>query len=809
MITITRKIIGSIKLEPDATAPTAAAGVVYFDSGDTKLKVCEDGASFVDVGTGAAGGGAALLLPQVTFNDSTSYVRGQFALNVENVRVDVVASTFSVNSSYIDVVPLDNGHFAQLWADGDDGSKLYIQIFREDKTSWVAGAAFTTGQAEYIRGAVLQDGNLAIVYKDTTSGRAAIQIVTPRTTSVKAHTLVSTSTNTNWEDITPLLDGGFAIIYQDGTSGLKMMTFDAEGTEVLGETSIFATSASYPGVCTTKNGDIAIAFRDVTGNNGRYKIVDIDGVDVLAVTTFESVQCTWLDICTLANGNLAIAYNQASATECKVRVMDLEGNSVGANAWDTDAGSYIRIAPLSTGGAVVVGRPASTGNGAIVDERSNVVDTFQFLGSSSSYNAVGQLKNGYFVVAYHEASTNDGYSLIYSFRPAFWEPIKLMNSSADPSDNIEGAIYYNSTTNRVKFNDGTAWSNITQGTATFDAVVEAGGGADYTTLGAAVTAGHKNIFVKDGVTTETGAITLPTNARIIGESKFGTSINMGTYQLICGSGTKIENLEIRSSNTTTDQIRVHNYVMINNCYLRNSSTTNPAGLLGVVGDGGIAYSDVQIVSCFIRNLAGTSNVPNRIGIRQGSASGTRWKIDRCTFAGESASYQVKAIQLVGSHNNFSNCLITDQATAGDNVVILAGDRNTVTGITTTNTCAGDFAVTSNDNTISAVTCNHGGFDLVISGDGNSVSGFVSAGDIELSSGGDQNIITNSQFAGTCTIASDYNTINGCRIGAVAGGGANTITINSGADNNIVIGNKTDAAISDSGTGTVLANNTVY
>jgi hypothetical protein len=48
---MTRKIIGSIKLEPDATAPTAAAGVVYFDSGDTKLKVCEDGANFVDVGS--------------------------------------------------------------------------------------------------------------------------------------------------------------------------------------------------------------------------------------------------------------------------------------------------------------------------------------------------------------------------------------------------------------------------------------------------------------------------------------------------------------------------------------------------------------------------------------------------------------------------------------------------------------------------------------------------------------------------------------------------------------------------------------
>jgi len=69
--------------------------------------------------------------------------------------------------------------------------------------------------------------------------------------------------------------------------------------------------------------------------------------------------------------------------------------------------------------------------------------------------------------------------------------------------------------------------------------------------------------------------------------------------------------------------------------------------------------------------------------------------------------------------------------------------------------------------------------------------------------GENNKISNSDFLGGITITGDQNIIDGCKVGADAGGGSNTITVNSGATNNIISDTLVDADISDSGTGTVL------
>lgn len=77
--------------------------------------------------------------------------------------------------------------------------------------------------------------------------------------------------------------------------------------------------------------------------------------------------------------------------------------------------------------------------------------------------------------------------------------------------------------------------------------------------------------------------------------------------------------------------------------------------------------------------------------------------------------------------------------------------------------------------------------------------------------GDRNKISNSDFLGGATVSSGAND-NGfvnCQFGADLGSGALTLTIDSGSNRTRVLGCMTDAAISDSGTGTTTAGNVVY
>jgi len=70
-------------------------------------------------------------------------------------------------------------------------------------------------------------------------------------------------------------------------------------------------------------------------------------------------------------------------------------------------------------------------------------------------------------------------------------------------------------------------------------------------------------------------------------------------------------------------------------------------------------------------------------------------------------------------------------------------------------------------------------------------------------------INNNSFTQGLTITGDNNRIIGNMIGANGGGGANTITLNAGSDNNIVTNNQTDVAIVDNGAGNSLGNNIVF
>lgn len=65
------------------------------------------------------------------------------------------------------------------------------------------------------------------------------------------------------------------------------------------------------------------------------------------------------------------------------------------------------------------------------------------------------------------------------------------------------------------------------GQSLYECVVDAGGGGDYTTLGAAITAGKTRIFIKAGSYTESAITTTTAAINIVGESRDGVVLNFG------------------------------------------------------------------------------------------------------------------------------------------------------------------------------------------------------------------------------------------------------------------------------------------
>jgi len=91
---------------------------------------------------------------------------------------------------------------------------------------------------------------------------------------------------------------------------------------------------------------------------------------------------------------------------------------------------------------------------------------------------------------------------------------------------------------------GIKWAAPVAGQTLYEAIVAPAGG-DYTTLGAAITAGKKRIFIRNGTYAEAGNINLPDGVVIVGESREGVIINIGAFVLQClGTGGNERKIEL-------------------------------------------------------------------------------------------------------------------------------------------------------------------------------------------------------------------------------------------------------------------------
>lgn len=124
----------------------------------------------------------------------------------------------------------------------------------------------------------------------------------------------------------------------------------------------------------------------------------------------------------------------------------------------------------------------------------------------------------------------------------------------------------------------------------YDAIVDANGTGDYTSVSAAFTAGNKTVFVRDGNYTETSNIVIPDGGHLIGESLDGVKITLsGAVSVkIDGSGGTVEStgtINVTSgTNTVTgsgttftnlNPIGTNTYILIHqNAYLVTGVTND-------------------------------------------------------------------------------------------------------------------------------------------------------------------------------------------------------------------------------------------
>ena len=382
------------------------------------------------------------------------------------------------------------------------------------------------------------------------------------------------------------------------------------------------------------------------------------------------------------------------------------------------------------------------------------------------------------------------------------------------------------TANKKYVDDSAGGGGISLYTATVDGT---GGTGDYTTVNAAYAAGNTAIDVI-GDTTETASTVLTTNLSL--RVRPSVTLNMDDYQITSSSATDIwidlygEIDYSYTSGTNTPLFQLPNN---SNFYIEGYSSgvfdNNSATGCYLINAGLHTNTNVRIKNITI-DLPSTSNLginvsafsesyAENIKIISGGAScryclnGFR-KVDGLFLKGSfSASVPAisdvqnitnvwtengsTAIILIDSHGAISNFgsvgsgVLHIQLTSGHSCAVSNGYLN----------ATGSIDVGSYDNH-KIVNVNGGILDLSNAGANNNQ---ISNCDFDsLTSNiinGDDNMLSNVKVIAGFAVDGDRNNLNGIRVGTT--GGADTITFNAGATNNIAVGCTTDAIIVDNGT----------
>jgi len=400
----------------------------------------------------------------------------------------------------------------------------------------------------------------------------------------------------------------------------------------------------------------------------------------------------------------------------------------------------------------------------------------------------------------------------------------------------------------------------------YDAIVDASGNGDYTTLSAAVTAGELSIYIRSGVYSESSDISFSNNAYIVGENKNDTIIDFGTNDsslILSSGGTPVFNgtIGITSGTTTVNgttttfdtSLSPGDYILLNETYYEISTVTDATTLDLVKTYNGVTLSSegyiaVEMIKGIFKNFTvqasgtGTASLMelnNTLGViieNMCFIDARADAIEISTGGANTNSELLLTSTLIDSPtaNGISmlfafQCNVTQTIikNAGDNGLLIDASRNIIiNGVNVTN-CGDDgmeLSDTPADSTISEILVTDSTFDNN-SGNGINIlaSGFgltfvscacTNNGGDGMTMGGGSNTISgctidfNSGDGISFTATSDTNTIVNNQFRNNGGYGIN-ISV-AGATNNSIIGNisagNTTGQIQDLGTNTTMIGN---
>jgi len=337
------------------------------------------------------------------------------------------------------------------------------------------------------------------------------------------------------------------------------------------------------------------------------------------------------------------------------------------------------------------------------------------------------------------------------------------------------------------------------GQITYDAIVDSAGGGDYTTLGAAITAGAVTILLR-GQTSETAPITLPSYCVIHGEDG-NEWVIMNANLLTVGLNNVLSNFFIRSLRTGTSIIVGGSNVRFEGMRFQNNSGTNPASLSGVIDDNNVAQTRVQFNNCQMQIQNNTTDIPNRAGIQIQNAGSTAWQINNMTFYGQGAIYSCKVVVCAADGLLMNNIYISGIGQANDPSFIISGSGCCLSNFHVESTSVFDVTISGDRNELSNWRLEHIDTDILVDGLYNNLTNISCEGQLIIGAAAHLNQFSNSQYSQGIAVNGDNNTISAIRAGVDAGGGAVTISTAGTADNTNITGCRVDATISDSGTNT--------
>ena len=399
------------------------------------------------------------------------------------------------------------------------------------------------------------------------------------------------------------------------------------------------------------------------------------------------------------------------------------------------------------------------------------------------------------------------------------------------------------------FLNETSISNLQIDVVGYDAIV----GIDYPTLGEAVLNGKVKILIKKN-TTETGNIAVPSGGLYFEIDK-GITLNMGAYQftyaqaadvVIRGSGTlqyayssanNLFNIGLYTTSVLDAQnIIIDNNSTIDGCYINNSDAImkfknvrielpnketpsfnggnerNVWDTCEFVGGGSLCSQAFLATKGIINNLFISGTYKTSLGAFTINLNIIATNVYVNTV--DSLDFQAGSLCnlfAIGSTNvnldaSDSKSMLMNCYLKGGTLKAGTGQSNCqFTNIRTTGLCS--TTSTSNKNTF--LNCEMAG--ISDAGNDNSFCNIVTVTAATSNPfTGNRTKVCNSDFINnSVTIAGNDNTFSGCKVGADAGGGTNTITINAGANRTIIGDTRTDAAIVDNGTASSFNNNVVY